>query len=313
MRIAVIGAGALGLYFGGRLQKAGHDVQFLLRRDYGILSCSGLKVFSPGGDFELNDIKAVRDVRQMSPVDLVLVGLKTTANQYYEELLSPLMQEGVMVLTLQNGLGNEEMLTRLFGSKNVLGGISYICVNRDREGNVHHLATGYIEIGESRGGLSRRCRKLAGYFEQAGVPCSVTADIRKARWEKLVWNIPFNGLCALTGKTTEELVADQQMSVQIRAMMDEIIRGGNAQQLATPIADDFALQMLKITQDSIGAYQPSMLLDRLNGQPLELDSLFRSPLTAAADKGVPMPRVALLEALLAVTEGASRTLPGVDS
>ncbi len=313
MRVAVIGAGALGLYFGGRLQEAGHEVQFLLRRDYDILTRKGLRVFSPKGDFALTSIMAVRDVRQMSPVDLVLVGLKTTANQYYEELLSPLMQKGTMVLTLQNGLGNEEMLSKLFGAENVLGGVAYICANRDMDGNVHHLATGYIEIGESRGGVSPRCQELASYFEQAKVPCSVVADIRKVRWEKLVWNIPFNGLCALTGKATDELVADQEMSVQIKAMMEEIIGGGNAQQLSTPISDLFAIQMFEITRNSIGDYRPSMLVDRLNGKPLELDSLFRSPIAAAASKGVRMPRVELMVSLLAFSEGTSCVSPVVNA
>ena len=123
MRIAVIGAGALGLYYGAMLQRGGHQVNFLLRRDYQAITSHGLQVTSPNGDFKLEQVAGFRSTAEMPEVDLVLVGLKTFANDRLIELCVPLMAHPeTMVLTLQNGLGNEELLADTFGPERVLGG-----------------------------------------------------------------------------------------------------------------------------------------------------------------------------------------------
>ncbi|PLX98749.1 MAG: 2-dehydropantoate 2-reductase, partial [Desulfuromonas sp.] len=145
MRIAVIGAGALGLYYGAMLQRGGNEVQFLLRRDFEAIRSAGLRVTSPHGDFHLEQVAGFRSTSEMNEVDLVLVGLKTFANAKLVELCAPLMKHpGAMVLTLQNGLGNEELLAEAFGAQRVLGGIAFLCSNRGEPGSVHHLDQGRI-------------------------------------------------------------------------------------------------------------------------------------------------------------------------
>lgn len=307
MRVALIGAGAIGLYFGGKLQQAGCDVQFLLRRDYSKLKANGLQVYSPRGDFYLKEIQAVRDVREMHPVDLILVCLKTTGNQHYKTLISPIINKNTAILTLQNGLGNEEELAELFGAKRVLGGVAYICVNRGDCGTVHHLATGYIKIGAFLGGESRLCQEISEIFSRVSVPCDVVTDIKKARWEKLIWNITFNGLCALSGQTTKALMNHKGIRADIEAIMKEILTAGNAQNLSEPIQESFIESMLAITDKEIGDYRPSMMIDRMNGNALELHALFKNPLTAAAEKSVEMPRVHLLYNLLALGDSFSKS------
>ncbi len=302
MKIAVIGAGALGLYYGAQLQRSGHSVRFLLRRDYQAIREKGLTVISPQGDFHLDKVRCALDSAELGPVDLVLVGLKTFANHRLVELVAPLMQGETCVLTLQNGLGNEELLAEAFGAERVLGGIAFLCCNRGVPGVVHHLGQGRIRLGEFCGGLSDRAASLASLFSDAGVPCEAVADLQRARWEKLVWNIPFNGLCALTGKTVTELLAHGDTRREIQSLMAEVIAAGNAQNLSCPIdAAPFIAQMISATED-MHDYRPSMMIDRLEGRPLELEAIYGIPLARAAEGQVEMVRVAMLKALLDLGE-----------
>jgi 2-dehydropantoate 2-reductase len=302
MKIAVIGAGALGLYYGALLQRAGQDVRFLLRRDYQNISRQGLKVTSPKGDFHLAQVKGSREVAELGEVDLVLVGLKTIANDRLIELVAPLMKEDTAVLTLQNGLGNEERLADAFGASRVLGGIAFLCSNRGEPGTVHHLGEGRIRLGEFSQGLSERADAIAAMFREAGVPCEAVADLRRARWEKLVWNIPFNGLCALTGKDVTELLGHGPSRAEIIAIMQEVIAAANRQDLSLPIKPEpFISKMISATE-TMHHYRPSMMIDRLEERPLELEAIYGIPLQRAAEKGAEMVRVGMLYALLNLGE-----------
>lgn len=302
MRIGVIGSGALGLYYGALLQRAGHDVNFLLRRDYQAISQQGLKVTSPRGDFLLDAVKGYRDSAQIGPVDLVLVGLKTYANAHLTELVRPLVGAATTVLTLQNGLGNEEPLVEAFGAARVVGGVAFLCCNRGEPGTVHHLDQGSIRIAEFAGGQTPRLARLAEAFARAGIPCEACPDLVRIRWEKLVWNIPFNGLCALTGLPTDRLLAEPATRALVAEMMGEVVAAANRQGLAAPIDGEASIKRLLALTDGMGAYRPSMMIDRLQGSPLELESIYAIPLQRAAASAAPMTRVAMLHALLKVTE-----------
>ena len=302
MRIGVIGAGALGLYYGALLQRGGHDVRFLMRRDFQAVSARGLKVTSPKGDFHLADVRAYRDSRDIGPVDLVLVGLKACANHRLVELTRPLVSPETTILTLQNGLGNEELLATAFDRQQIVGGVAFLCCNRGEPGTVHHLDQGSIRIAEFAGEPGTRLEQLAATFSRAGIPCEACADLTGIRWEKLVWNIPFNGLCALTGLPTDRLLACAETRQLIAELMQEVTDAANRQNLAQPIAGpDFIGRMLQVTA-GMGAYRPSMMIDRLNRQPLELEAIYQVPLQRAKATGIPMTRVAMLYALLEATE-----------
>lgn len=302
MRIAIIGAGALGLYYGAMLQKAGQEVRFLLRRDYEAVMRHGLRVTSPRGDFHLAQVQGFRTPEELGEVDLVLVGLKTFANDRLPELLRPFLGQRAVVLTLQNGLGNEDLLAGLVGPERVLGGVAFLCANRGEPGTVHHLGVGMIRLGEYAGGLSERAQSVAALFREAGVRCEAVADLLRARWEKLVWNIPFNGLCTVTGLPTGRLLAHPPLRGEIGSLMREVIAGANAQGLSAPIDEkDFIRQMFELTE-GMGDYRPSMMIDREEGRPLELKAIYELPLSRAVERGVEMVRVGMLAALLGVGE-----------
>jgi len=193
MKIAVVGCGAVGSFYGAKLSRDGHDVHFLLRSGYETVRRKGVFVRSPLGDFHVRP-KCARTAAQVGPSELVLIALKTTANDQFANLLPPLVGPSTAVLTLQNGLGNEEQLARLFPVGQILGGLCFTCLNRVEPGLVQHMAHGQIIIGEFQRWPEPRTHDIAEVFRRAGVPCSVTDNLARAHWEKLTWNIPFNGL-----------------------------------------------------------------------------------------------------------------------
>jgi 2-dehydropantoate 2-reductase len=178
MKIAVVGCGAVGSYYGARLGHAGQEVHFLLRSDF---------------DFTVRP-HCARKPDEIGICDMVLIGLKTTANDQFSKLLPPLVGPQTAVVTLQNGLGNTEQLARLFSPEQILSGLCFVCLNRVEPGIIHHLKYGTIVLGEFQRRAGPRTQSLAEMFRDAGVLCKVTDNLAQAQWEKLVWNIPFNGL-----------------------------------------------------------------------------------------------------------------------
>ena len=152
--ICIVGAGALGGYYGARLAQHGNNVHFLLRGDYDAVRKNGWSIKSYQGDFSLapGSLGVWNDAAKMPKADLVLVTLKTTTNDQFEPLITPLIKDDTAILTLQNGLGNEERLAALFGKEHVLGGIAFTCINRVAPGEIDHSAAGWIRLGEFGGG-----------------------------------------------------------------------------------------------------------------------------------------------------------------
>lgn len=288
--IAIIGSGAVGGYYGGRLAQAGHGVHFLLRSDYEVVRRHGWNIHSCEGDFSLtpDQFHAYNDPAQMPQADLVLVTLKATANDQFQPLISPLLKDDTVLLTLQNGLGNEEYLADLFGTGRIIGGLAFVCINRGEPGHIHHTDHGLIAIGEYQGPPTPRLRRLAEIFNSSRIRCRILENLRYGRWEKLLWNIPFNGLGAALDLTTDRLLASQAGIDLVRDIMNEV--------LAVAHADGVGLDPRLIDQKidhtrTMDAYRTSMQIDRQTGRPMELDAIFGRPLRLAHSHGVPMPLV----------------------
>jgi 2-dehydropantoate 2-reductase len=288
--VAVVGSGAVGLYFGGRLASAGEDVRFLIRSDFEAISRDGLKVASAHGDFELPHVQAYQTAAEIGQVDLVIVAWKATANDQLAAVLPPLLHSRTQVLTLQNGLGNCESLAEIVGPQRVLGGLCFICINRISPGRISHSAGGRMTIGEWRPDGSSRAVELEKRFKAAGIQAVAVDDLEKSQWEKLVWNIPFNGLSvAEGGVTTDVLLASRETEHELRALMAEVIAAARA--LGHDLSDDLIDFNIERTRP-MGPYRTSSMIDFVEGREVEVAPIWEEPLRRATDAGVAMPHTA---------------------
>jgi 2-dehydropantoate 2-reductase len=287
--VAIVGSGAIGLYYGGRLAEAGIDVKFLVRSDYDQLSKFGLEVESVAGNFHLSNISVFKDPEDIGPVDLVIVAWKATANDSLVSVLPPLLHETTQVLTLQNGLGNCESIAKIVGSDRVCGGLCFVCINRIKPGTIRHTAGGRMTIGEFSKGVPNRAKTIAQRFKAANIPASAVDDLAKAQWEKLIWNIPFNGLAvAEGGVTTDVLLADLKIENEIRSLMREVIAAADAQGI---LLDPQLIESNIERTRPMGPYQPSTMIDFVEGRELELGPIWEEPLRRAQAVGVEMPKL----------------------
>lgn len=291
-KVALVGAGAVGSYYGGRLAERGEDVTFLLRSDYDAVARQGLRVDSVHGDFHLPAPRIARSAAEIGPVDLVVLAWKATANPLLPEVLPPLLDENTMVLTLQNGLGNCEEIAAITGPERVLGGLCFVCINRVAPGHIVHTAGGKVNIGAWHEAGRDSAAEVVWRFSAAGVRAGLTEDLGAAQWQKLIWNIPFNGLAiAEGGVTTDVLLASAETTAEIRALMLETVAAARA--LGFELNENLVEQNIERTRP-MGGYRPSSMIDYVEGREVETAAIWAEPLRRARAAGVSMPHLECL-------------------
>lgn len=311
-RVGVIGTGAIGGFYGLMLARAGYDVHFLLRSEFEAVAREGLQVNSAvHGDLHLKPVQAYRAAADMPPCDWLLVGTKSTGNAALGPIISQAAAPDAKVLLLQNGLAVEDQLRSVLpDSLHILGGLCFVCVNRIAPGVVAHEAFGAVSIGYHSGPAGDQASRMAvveacaALFKTAGIDAPVMANLQQARWQKLVWNVPYNGLSALLQTSTSQLMADPDSQALIQALMDEVVQGAEACGHALP--PGFAQHLFTVTQ-SMPDYRPSMYHDLVEKRPLELEAIYARPLAAALAAGFDMPRMRALYQALAFIDRGNRS------
>ncbi len=291
-RIAIVGSGALGCYYGARLAKAGNDVHFLVRSGRAAIMARGIRVKTPAERFTVKKVQTHATAEDIGPCDLVIVTVKATANAALAKLLPPLVGPNTLVLTLQNGLGVEEPVAEVVGGDRVLGAICFVGVMRSAPGVVQCSFPGLIMLGEFGRPAQARTREVAQLFEKAGVKCEAQDNLEELRWKKLVWNVPFNGLAiAGGGITTDVLMADEGLKTLARRLMEEILEA--AAKFGHTIPRSFMDLQFERTS-KLGKYEPSSLIDYREGRAIELEEIWGEPVRRAKSVGVPVPRLEML-------------------
>ena len=295
MKYAIIGTGAIGGFYGARLDKAGFEVHFLLHTDYQYVVDHGLTIDSCDGNFTLPSPKVYDSTSEMPQCDVVIVALKTTQNHLLPSLLPPLLKPDTIILLIQNGIGVEADVQQLFPSQPIAAGMAFICSAKAGPGHINHQFYGNINIGNYSCNNPQRYNQMLADFRAAGIGAA-DVEYLEARWKKAVWNMPFNGMTVALNTTTNRLLSCESTHRLIYDQMLEVIGAAQAlgvKNLDTRFADKMIANTIKMPP-----YSPSMKLDFDFHRPMEINYLYTRPIAEARAAGFAMPKLEMLEAEL---------------
>ena len=299
MRYGIIGTGAIGGYYGAKLAHAGQEVHFLLHSDYEYVKQHGLQVDSCDGSFHLDNVNVYQHAGDMPQCDVVLVGLKSVNNSKLQSLLSPLLHGETLVVLIQNGIGVEEDVQKMFPGVQLAAGLAFICSAKTQPGLVSHQCYGSINLANYSCQDEALMQTVVDEFRQAGIETGLV-EYHEARWKKAVWNMPFNGMTVALHTQTDKLLKNPSTRQLIREQMMEVVR--TAQHLGVKNLDESFVDKMIETTDAMTPYSPSMRLDYDFHRPMEIYYLYTRPLEIARASGCPMPKLEMLEAELRFLE-----------
>ena len=298
MRYGVIGSGAIGGYYGGRLAKAGQEVHFLFRSDYEYVKKNGLQVDSCDGSFHIQ-ANAYNNTADMPQCDVVLVCLKSVNNDKLKKLLPPLLHPRTLVVLIQNGIGVEEDVQRDFPGVQLAAGLAFICSAKTEHGRVNHQCYGSINLANYSCKDEALMQAVVSEFREAGIETGLV-EYHEARWKEAVWNMPFNGMTVALHAQTDELLKHPATRQLIREQMMEVV--GAARALGVNGVDEaFVDKMIQMT-DEMTPYSPSMRLDYDFHRRMEIYYLYTRPIETARKAGFRMSKLEMLEAELKFLE-----------
>lgn len=300
MRIAVMGAGGMGGYFGGRLARGGETVAFIARGEHlRAIQAHGLRVRSIAGDFAIT-APATDDPRRVpeliGPVDLILFCVKSYDTEAAAEAIRPIIGAETAVLTLQNGVVNVETLGRLLGPARVLGGLVYGFAVIAEPGVIEHTQGGRIVFGELDGPESARARRFVEAGRRAGFPIELTGDVRRALWEKYLMICALSGMTAIARRPIGEIRTCPESRRMYRLILDELTAVAKAEGvgLAEDVVEAGMAAVDRLNADSYS----SLYHDLTRGRRLELEALQGYAVRLGARDGIPTPALFAVYAAL---------------
>ena len=307
LSFTILGTGALGGFYGSRLLTAGDPVRFIAHSDVAHIREQGLRVDSPLGDQLHFPVEVYQACDSIPPSDVVCIALKTTQNHRLVELLTPLVHEGTVILNFQNGLTLEEELAEAFPSACILAGLCFLCSNKVGPGHVRHLDYGMVSFAPYDARGRDWIPRLMDAFAAGGVEVESQPSLPRARWRKLAWNIPFNGLSVLLGVNTDAIMANPDSRALAEQLMAEVAIG--AEVCGVPFDEGFMPKLLEVTE-AMTPYAPSMRLDYLAKRPLEIEFMYERPLREVAKRGVRLPAVEAVARQLRFLDRRNRRVDG---
>jgi 2-dehydropantoate 2-reductase len=321
MRVAVLGAGAIGAYVGAALARGGTDVHLIARgENLEAMRRDGVKVLSDRGDFEAHP-PATDDPAEIGPVDFVFLGLKANSYATCGNLLNPLLDENTAVIAAQNGIpwwyfhgqdGKYEgtrvesvdpdgAVSAVLPVRRAIGCVVYAATEISAPGQIRHLEGTRLSIGEPDGSTSARCKEFSEAMIAGGLKCPVEPDLRRDIWLKLMGNIAFNPISALTRATMGGICRDDQTRDLVVQMMQETL------DVATSLGVDpgVSIERRLAGAERTGEHKTSTLVDLERGKPLELDAILKAVVELAALTGVPVPTLRVVSALATLLDETS--------
>jgi 2-dehydropantoate 2-reductase len=306
MRIAVMGTGGVGGYFGARLARGGHDVAFVARgRQLEALRTRGLRVESPLGDVHLPKVDVTDDPADVDGVDLVLFGVKLWDTQVAAAAVKPLIRDETAVVSFQNGVVKDDILRQALGAEHVIGGVCYVAATIAEPGLIRHSGTlQKLVFGEYDGTLSPRVQRFREACADSGIDVEVSDRIEQTIWEKFVFLVGLSGTTSTARSVIGPIRANSRSRAFLRDVMDEVVQVARAQGVALPL--DYADERLAFTDQVPAGMTSSMHHDLERGNRLEVAWLSGDVVERGARLGVPTPcNRAILDILSVHGEGAA--------
>ncbi|WP_437589356.1 ketopantoate reductase family protein [Sorangium sp. So ce1000] len=295
MRILVVGAGAVGGYFGARLALAGEDVTFVARGAHAeAMRSRGLIVRTPSGELRTPPLRVVELDGARGPFDLALIAVKSPSLAAVSARLPGLLAADGLAAPLLNGLDSEDVVARDVGERRVIAAIAYMSAGLAGPGEIDTLAPTRAGLAPYRPGQEPRVEATAALLERAGIPVRRGSDHRAMLWEKMVWNAPFNAICALTGQRAG--VVAERMEDLTRAAMLEVIAVARAE--GAELSEATADAMIALTRAEFPLTEPSMLQDVRAGRATEVDILQGAVVERGRRAGVETPVLRTLATLV---------------
>ena len=304
MRIAVMGAGGIGGYFGGRLAQGGADVAFIARGAHlGALQKKGLRIKSSLGDLHLARVVATDDPAALGRVDLILVGVKLWDTEAAARAIAPLVSGGAAVLSFQNGVGKDDVLRKVLGDRAVLGGVSYIAATIEEPGVIAHAGTMQrLVFGEYGGRRSARAEAFLEACQAGKIDADLSDDIQRAIWEKFVFLVGLSGTTTTMRSPIGPIRSNPRSRAFLLDVMREVVAVGRANGVA--LASDYAENRLAFCDTLPDTMTSSMQVDMERNNRLELPWLSGGVVDLGAKKGMATPlNRAVVDILALYTDG----------
>jgi 2-dehydropantoate 2-reductase len=314
VKIAVVGAGAIGAYVGAALHRGGADVHLIARGEHlEAMRRGGVTVRSTRGDFRAHP-HATADPGQIGPVDIVFLGLKAYSYAAAGHLIRPLLRPGTGVVAAQNGIpwwyfhglrgpyegrrveavDPDGAVSAVIPPAQAIGCVVYSSTEIESPGVIRHIEGTRFSIGEPDGTVSQRCTAFSQAMVAGGLKCPIETDLRSDIWLKLMGNVAFNPISVLTGATMGEIAAHQGTRQLVLAMMHETA------EIAASLGSPPKISVERRFEGAarVGDHKTSMLMDFEAGKPLESDALLKAPVELARLAGVPAPSLEMVQALI---------------
>lgn len=306
-QILIVGAGSVGGFFGARLAKTNPDVSFLLRpKTLAAVKRNGLTIRSVDGTFTVKP-QAAADVRELPRPDLIVLGVKVYDLDEVLNQIEPVLTDKTVILTLQNGIDTEDRLLARLQRDCVIGGVAFIYSKIAEPGVIDHYKKGAVAIGEFMGYESERLLQIRDIFASANIPCHLSKDIRRSKWEKMCWNCVFNPITVLIDDHVAKALDHPEMTGVIRQIVGEVTAISAAMKVPLPL--DMPERVVKATQE-IRDIHTSMYDDWKAGRRTEIDSLNGFIVRKGRELGIPTPVNEALTAMIKTITEKEPTGPG---
>jgi 2-dehydropantoate 2-reductase len=307
-QIMIVGAGAVGGFFGAHLAKGNPNVSFLLRpRTLQAVKERGLILRSESGTLTVRP-PAASDPRELVRPDLIILAVKAYDLDEVMDQLEPVLTAKTIILTLQNGVDVEDRIHARLHRDCVVGGVAFIYSKIVEPGVIEHYKRGSVAIGEMMGHKSERLGMIADLFKQAGIQCRISDDIRRSKWEKMCWNCVFNPITVLINDRVAKALDHPEMMGVIRQIVGEV--AAVSASLKVPLAPDIAEKTIQATQ-AIRDIHTSMYDDWKAGRPTEIDSLNGYIVQKGRELGIPTPVNEALTAMVKAVMEKEKSGPGI--